>query len=59
MAGLLGFTLTDQELSALVEACNVANRNQPRPPWNTDGRSAWAPLIREDIRRGKCHAKTQ
>lgn len=45
--------LTDDELSALVEACNVANKHKPRPPWCWAGRSAWDKLIAEEMRRGK------
>jgi hypothetical protein len=48
----LGFTLTDDELSALIEACNVADVNDPRPPWSWAGKSAWNKLLREEKRRG-------
>lgn len=50
--------LSDQELSALIEACNVTDAaisrrlNIPRPPWNTDGSTAWKKLIKEEMRRG-------
>lgn len=46
--------LSDQELSALIEACNVTSHNssQARPPWNTDGKPAWHKLVAEEFRRG-------
>jgi len=40
--------LTDDELSALIEACNVADRGKPRPPWDRAGKSAWRKLIDEE-----------
>lgn len=60
MSKPLGFTLTDDELSALIEACNVANSpgSKPRPPWSWAGRSAWDKLIREEMRRGKNKVRT-
>jgi len=50
----IGDWLSDQELSALIEACNVTSKNQSlaRPPWNTDGNSAWEKLLAEELRRG-------
>lgn len=57
--------LTDDELSALVEACKVTNRvatsghtvygywTQPSPPWDQAGRAAWDKLICEEARRGR------
>jgi hypothetical protein len=42
------FDLTDDELSALIEACNVAGRGSPRPPWDRAGNSAWRKLIDEE-----------
>ena len=44
--------LTDDELSALIEACNVAGRGSPRPPWDRAGISAWRKLIDEELYRG-------
>lgn len=44
--------LTNDELSALVEACNLASVGSPRPPWDRAGRSAWAKLLLEERRRG-------
>ena len=43
---------TDDELSALIEACNVANRHQPRQPWGRAGESAWRKLLHEERSRG-------
>lgn len=40
--------MTDDELSALIEACNVADRGNPRPPWDRAGKSAWRKLIDEE-----------
>ena len=40
--------LTSDELSALIEACNVADRHRPRPPWDRAGRSAWRKLVEEE-----------
>lgn len=39
---------TSDELSALIEACNVASRHNPRPPWDRAGHSAWRKLIEEE-----------
>ena len=43
--------LTDEELSALIEACNVASQHNPRPPWASAGRQAWDKLLAEELRR--------
>lgn len=44
--------LTDRELSALIEACNVAKSgSRPRPPWDTDGDSAHEKLVRVEAAR--------
>lgn len=48
---LLSF-LTDDELSALIEACNVADRHNPRPPWGSAGGSAWSKLTNAEKARG-------
>ncbi len=46
--------LTDDELSALIEACNHANQHgKCRPPWNRAGSSAWDKLVREEYRRAR------
>ena len=49
--------LTDDELSALIEACNIAEhalKPRPRPPWDRAGSSAHKKLIEEELRRAKC-----
>lgn len=43
--------LTDDELSALIEACNVAQWHKPRPPWGRAGGSAWRKLVEEERQR--------
>ena len=43
-----GIFLTNQELSGLIEACNVANRHDPRPPWKPHGIAAWGKLVKEE-----------
>ena len=47
------FHLTDDELSALIEACNVANNHNPRPPWDRAGQAAWNKLVQEEYRRAE------
>jgi len=50
--------LTDQELSALIEACNVARSgSRPRPPWNTDGDSAHKKLLAVEAARQSEHGR--
>lgn len=46
-------SLTDDELSALIEACNVTRRThgEARPPWDRSGHSAHDKLIAEERRR--------
>jgi hypothetical protein len=52
------FELTDDELSALIEACNVVNNHpgEARPPWNRAGHAAHDKLINEERRRSRCHS---
>ena len=45
--------LDDGELSALIEACNVARSgSRPRPPWDTHGDSAHEKLVAVEAARG-------
>ncbi len=43
--------LTGDEVSALIEACNVAGEHGGREPWGRAGQSAWKKLIAEEGRR--------
>jgi hypothetical protein len=45
--------LTGDELSALIEACNVASQHHARPPWPSHGHNAWTKLLGEECRRSK------
>jgi hypothetical protein len=47
--------LTDDELSALIEACNTVCKdvNRPRPSWCYAGRDTHQKLIAEEFRRSK------
>jgi hypothetical protein len=52
--------LTDQELSALIEACNVTNRHphEARPPYGEAGNDARLKLVEEERRRGEAAGTT-
>ena len=49
--------LSDDECSALIEACNVASQHNPRPPWQSAGREAWDKLLWMESHRNKQEGK--
>ena len=59
--------LTSQEVSALICACQCVwyhssyrpSPKLPRPPWDTDGQSAWNKLVQYELAISKTPAPLQ
>jgi len=53
----MNLSLTADEVSALIEACNVArgHGSRPRPPWDADGESARLKLLEAEKRAFPSH----